>query len=364
MKILLLSDANSPHTIKWAKSLYNMGVEIAIWSFNVPKEGIYDDTPGILIRSGGTPQSHTSIWAKFKYVTALSSLKRFIKEFSPDIVHAHYATSYGLLGRLSKFKPFVISVWGADVYDFPSKGSFFKWMVQRNLNSADRVLSTSEDMKRITEKLTNKDIIVTPFGIDLNMFYRRSKARKSDRIVFGTIKTLEEKYGIRYMIKAYSIFRASFPDASSELLVVGGGSLEMELKTLANSLGIMEECRFLGSVPYSEVPLYHNELDIAIFPSILDSESFGVAAVEASASETPVIVSNVGGLPEVVEHGVTGIVVPPKDPYKLADAMAELYMSADKRSEMGKAGRNRVEKLYDLKMNVRQMIEIYNEVVK
>jgi len=81
---------------------------------------------------------------------------------------------------------------------------------------------------------------------------------------------------------------------------------------------------FTGKVPYNEVPKYQNMLTISV--SVSDSESFGVAILEASACEKPVVVSNVGGLTEVVEDGVTGIIVPPRNPEKTAEAIEKLLL--------------------------------------
>ena len=94
-----------------------------------------------------------------------------------------------------------------------------------------------------------------------------------------------------------------------------------------------------------------------------DSESFGVAAVEASACGKPVVASEVGGLPEVVEHGVTGFLVPPRDPVKTADAIERLILDRSLRDRMGLAGRLRVEKLFRWDNCVDQMISIYRDTL-
>ena len=101
---------------------------------------------------------------------------------------------------------------------------------------------------------------------------------------------------------------------------------------------------------------------ISVFPSM--NESFGVSVIEASACEKPVIVSNVGGLPEVVENGVTGIVVPPANTLELSKAIEKLILDKTLRIKMGKAGRDRVETMYNWENNVSEMIDIYKGIVK
>jgi glycosyltransferase involved in cell wall biosynthesis len=102
-------------------------------------------------------------------------------------------------------------------------------------------------------------------------------------------------------------------------------------------------------------------IDISVFTST--SDSFGVAAVEASSCGNPVVASNVGGLPEVVEHGVTGFIVPPRDPHKTADAIEKLVLDGSLRACMGSAGRQRVKKLFNWDDNVSQMMEIYDSTL-
>ncbi|MCD7873785.1 MAG: glycosyltransferase [Acidaminococcaceae bacterium] len=142
-----------------------------------------------------------------------------------------------------------------------------------------------------------------------------------------------------------------------KLLIVGEGSQKTYLKKLAEDLGIAEDSVFTGKIVHSLVPVYDNMLSISV--SVSNSESFGVAVIEASACEKPVVVSNVGGLPEAVEDGVTGLIVPPRNPEKTALAIEKLILDSSLRAEMGKAGRKRAFQLYNWHNNVQQMISIY-----
>lgn len=365
MKILLLSDCNSVHTIKWATSLAEKKLQVVVFSLGCLKVKDYELT-SVKIIAVGNKISRDGLKDKLQYLRALPKLKKTIEIEKPNIVHAHYATSYGLLGALSRFHPFVLSVWGSDVFDFPQKSKIHRLLVKYNLKKADKILSTSQVMAKETRLYTNKEIEVTPFGIDMEAFKPRevNKLFKAEDIVIGTIKTLEEKYGIRYLIDAFKVLVDKYPELPLKLLLVGGGSLENKIRDKIKNLGIENTVKLTGNVPFEEVVRYHNMIDIYVALSVLDSESFGVAIVEASACETPVVVSKVGGLPEVVEDGITGIVVPKENVEKAAEAIEKLLLNKTLREQMGKAGRERVKKFYNWKDNVIQMIDIYNKVLK
>ena len=366
MKLLLLSDPNSVHTIKWAKSLAKVDIYIVIFGLGDFTVNDYDNIDNILVKTfNQTVTRNEGSYSKLKYLKALSSIKQVIKEFKPDIVHAHYASSYGLLGALSGFHPFILSVWGSDVFTFPKKSLLHEFILKYNLSKADKILSTSHVMAKETQLYTKKEITVTPFGIDLEIFKPmdvKSLFNNTD-IVIGTVKTLEEKYGIEYLVRAFKILSDKYPELPLKLLIVGSGSLDVELKQLVQELGISSKTVFAGKVPFVEVPKYHNMLSVSVSVSVSNSESFGVAIIEASSCGKPVVVSNIGGLPEVVEDGVSGFVVEPRNPQQTADAIEKLILDDELRNRIGKNGRDRVKKLYDWNDNVNQMINIYKEII-
>jgi glycosyltransferase involved in cell wall biosynthesis len=181
-------------------------------------------------------------------------------------------------------------------------------------------------------------------------------------IVIGTIKVLDEVYGIDYLIKAFKILKDKYPGLPLKLLIVGKGLEAENLKKLSVDLGVDTDCVFTGFVNHSLVPAYHNMICISCFLS--NSESFGVAVLEASSCEKPVVVSNVGGLPEVVEEGVTGFIVPPRDEVAAAVAIEKLISDPELRETFGKNGREKVSRLYDWDKNLEEIIQIYNAVLK
>lgn len=366
MKLLLLSDPNSVHTIKWAKSLAQNNIDIIIFGLGDFTVKDYDGISNIKVKTlNETVSRDEGAFSKLKYLKAVPVVNQIIKEFKPDIVHSHYATSYSLLGAMSGFNPFIVSVWGSDVFSFPLKSPLHKMMLKYNLKKADRILSTSNIMAKETKLYTNKDIEVTPFGIDMEQFKPTSTKEEffnKDDIVIGTVKTLEDKYGIEYLIRAFKIVSDKYSNLPLKLLIVGGGSLEKNLKNLVKELNIEDKAIFTGRVPFSDVPKYHNMLSVSV--SVSNSESFGVAIIEASSCSKPVVVSNVGGLPEVVEDSVSGFVVPPRDPQKTAEAIEKLVLDKSLREQIGRNGRERVKRLYNWDDNVKQMIKIYEELTK
>jgi len=359
MRILLLSDVNSVHTRKWAVSLQEAGNEIALFGFTATHFP-WHESHGIQMLAPGSASLPTGA-GRISYLKNLPALQRAIRRFRPDILHAHYASSYGLVGALSGFHPFLISVWGSDVNAFPR--SFFpgKQVLRFNFRRADAITSTSRSMIPVIRLFTRKEIRIIPFGIDTALFspVKVNRPFPPDAWVIGIIKSLEPEYGIDRLIRVFHLLTKRLPARKLKLLIVGGGSLEGELRELAGSLGVDSDTLFAGRVPHEEVPYWMNVPDV--FVSLSRADSFGVAVLEAGACEKPVVVSDVGGLPEVVADGITGIVVPEDDPEAAVNALVRLAEDPSLVSRLGSGGRSRVMQRYNWTDNVKQMVGLYRE---
>ena len=353
--VLILGDAPKIHTIRWVNATAACNWKVHLLSVRPPREAL-DDRVTV----------HQAPWPPpWGYLANVPYVRRKVEELRPDLIHAHYASGYGTLAALADRHPLILSVWGSDVYDFPEKSPINAWLIRRALRKSDLVLSTSHAMAKQTHRYTDREIPVTPFGIDVEKF--RPKAVESlfgrTDIVIGTVKVLAEKYGIQYLIRAFALVKARHEDLPLKLLIVGGGPQEAFLKGLAAELGISAVTTFTGRVDHALVPDFHNMLSVSVSVSTLDSESFGVAILEASACAKPVVVSSVGGLPEVVEDGVTGIIVPPRDPERTAEAIEKLILDPSLRQRMGKAGRERVIQHYEWGHCVDLMMSHYDSVL-
>jgi L-malate glycosyltransferase len=366
-RILLLAEAQSNHTYKWAKALAKRDYCICVFSLNPCASELYSGMKYLEVVSckvsknlSNKPSNHI---LKIQYLKTVFLLRKIIKRFRPDIVHAHYATSYGLLGVLSGFQPLLISVWGSDIFDFPKKSFFHKKLLKYNLSKARLVLSASKALATETKKYTQSHIEIVPFGIDTEIFkpWKGFSLFEEQDIVIGTIKSLEKVYGIDYLVKAFSIVKNKYPDLSLKLLIVGSGTKENHLKALADQLNIMTSVVFTGRINFEDIPAYHNMMNIFVALSL--SESFGVSILEACACCRPVIVTDVGGLPEVVQNNITGIIVPSANETAAAHALERLISDSNLRSELGNNGRARVIANYNWSENLLQMVELYEKVL-
>lgn len=347
MKIAIISSCSSIHVKKIANALVEKGHEITIYTLPQTMKIVNDFSKEITIKKlpwGG----------KLGYYLNAIYLKKEFKRNKFDLYNSHYASGYGTLVRLTDCHPLALAVFGADVYDVPFKSLWHRKMVIKNLRNADVITSTSQVMADKVREYYHDDktIYVTPFGVDLKRF-QPQPVEKDGVFEFGIVKKIEPKYGIDILIKAYKQFRDNHQNTESRLVIYGRGSYEDEYKNLSQSLGIEKSVHFKGFISNELVPEAFSKMDVACFPSILDSESFGVAAVEAMACGTPVIVSDASGFTEVVENGTTGIIVPKRNQEALLDAMEKMFLlSKEERHAMGQQGIARVHRLYDFEDNM------------
>jgi glycosyltransferase involved in cell wall biosynthesis len=354
MKICVLGNNGSVHVQKWVQALsLQKGTQVHVITFD---EGTH--FPGV--------QYHFLkhyFNNKLDYFLNVIRVKRYCMEIKPEILHAHYATSYGFLGALSGVHPFVLTGWGADIFDSPDN-VVMRGLLKYSFGKADAITVLSKITKRELKKLSAKPVDLVPFGVEIRRFKNVPASEPQTILHIGAIRTLSEKYGIEFLIRAFGNLCKKYDHIHLDL--VGDGPLKASLVALVMNLGINTRVTFHGYInQHTEERRYMellNSFAIFVIPSIIDSETFGVAAVEASSCSIPVVASDVGGLPEVIEDQVTGILVPPKDVARLSKALDDLISSPEKRLSMGINGRKKVEQEYNWEENVNRMLAIYERV--
>lgn len=354
MKICYLGDNGSVHNQKWIKGLIGRpGFELHVITFN---RGLkYDGVNYHYLKN--------YFGNKVDYILNAPLVKKLVKEIQPDILHAQYATSYGYLGAQTNFHPFVITGWGADIFDSP-KNEWMKKALKYSFRKADSITVLSKITEVEIKKFTNKNIELIPFGVDINLFKPNDK--KNDGVIrIGTIRSLTTKYGIEFLIRAFAKVCETVQNV--ELDIIGDGELRNELEQLVQQFNLSDRVKFHGFVSQqADFEKYYSilsTLDVFAILSIMDSETFGVASVEASACGIPVIATRVGGLPEVVIDGKTGFIVPPKDVQETAAAIIKIITNPELSDRMKKEARQFVVENYNWEKSLDKMILLYRKLL-
>ncbi|PFG04427.1 glycosyltransferase [Bacillus sp. es.034] len=362
MKVLLLAPANNVHTKKWLDYYNSIGIEV----MNISLENHKDSTETIPWENVSRVYLNLKLNHKISYLFTVSRLKKIIRKWQPDLIHSHYASSYGLIGALTGFNPYILSVWGSDIYDFPNKNMMNRIILQYALKKADYICSTSPALELETKKYIdeNKPLSITPFGVDIDQFKPNPEEKVEGQFRIGIAKGMEPKYGIEYLLKGFKLFLEELgPERQYvRLQLAGDGPYFAKYRKMADDLEISGNVDFLGRIAHEDVPGFISSLQIFVISSLI--ESFGVSAVEAQACGVPVVATNVGGLPEVVLDGKTGYLIPSKDPQALAEKLLFLYKDSSEREKLGRNGREHVLHHYDWEENSKRMIDLYNKIVK
>lgn len=355
MTVAILASAASIHTIRWVNGLTEVGIRVMLLTQHEPIEA-----PDPRVRLIRLPYSGAT-----GYLRNVMRARAAIDEFQADVVHAHFAFGYAAMARLVGRRPLVVSVMGTDVDDVPHRNPMFKAIVRSNLMAADAITASSRHLLRQIRQLAGESpaVHICPYGVAGDRFVP-APVRPADRLVFGTVKMLEPVYGIDRLIRAYRRFLdLSGPDgiASSSLRIVGSGSQGGDLHRLADALGLREQVRFVPSVPHAQVPSELSEMDV--FMALSHREGFGVAIAEAGMMGLPAIGSDVGGIPEIIQDGISGFLVDGGDIEQVAERMRRYARDPELRRAHGSALREHVRSQYEWTDSLRQMEAVYRQVL-
>ena len=287
-------------------------------------------------------------------------LSKLLKKEKVKILHCHsyFANTFGRLCKIFGNVPFVI-------VHYHSTYSYFK---RKNL-IMDRILSLftvkilccSYAVKKWiieNEKINPEKIIVLYNGIEIGGIEEKDvkkilKIKENDRVV-GFIGRLEPIKNPEILLNLIKIIRNEIPEV--KLLIVGDGSLREKMERLIKPLGIERNVIFAGRV--ENVFPYIKIMDLVILPSKI--EGLGISLIEAMALEKPVVGTNVGGIPEVIEDGINGFVVEPDDLENLKKAVYFLLKNKEEAKKMGKEGQRIWEEKFSVESMVKKIEGIYD----
>jgi glycosyltransferase involved in cell wall biosynthesis len=291
----------------------------------------------------------------------LHQIRRFVRARQLDVLHAHnigpliYA---GVATRLipMRRRPRIVYSDHNQLFSMDAgRTQRARWY----LKLADQIIAVSQDLERtLTERLQAppEKVRVLYNGVDSNRFAGtdRSKLRRELRIgdgefVVGTAIRLSEVKGIDYLLDAVPAVLAKTP--ATRFVIAGDGPVRPALEEKARRLGLGDRVLFIGY--RSDVPDVVSAFDVYVLPSV--TEGLPLALLEALAVGNPIVCTRVGGCPEVVEDGVNGFLVPPRDSAALADGILRLHAAPDLRAAI----RARNLKKFSERFTLRAMVDAH-----
>lgn len=310
----------------------------------------------------------------FALAMAWSLVRSLRRMPRPQLLHAHWVIPQGLIatliGRMLGV-PVIVSLHGADAFAL-HRGplSFLKRFFLRRC--AAWTANTHATADAVIQGRIMPSPRIIPMGVDTGRFSSGSRDRLraglgSEELVILFVGRLVEKKGVDDLIQAYARLPGELRQ-KTHVWIVGRGQRENLLKKLSADLGVSDRIIFWGEIPNNLLPDYYAAADLFVGPSVEaafgDTEGQGVVFIEAFAAGVCVVATNVGGIPEVVNHGYSGVLVPPRNPAALAAAMQRLLVDPELRQALARNARVTARQRYDWSSVAGQFAGLYRETLE
>ncbi|MCK4353366.1 glycosyltransferase family 4 protein [candidate division WOR-3 bacterium] len=296
---------------------------------------------------------------------------KLCKKEKYDIIHVHWVFPhmlFGWIGRKICGAKVVSSFYGVELKWVKKKMPFLKPFLKWSVKSSDSVTALSSYTIKEINKIAKREVWYIPFGPAAKEW-----KDKTDRKLVSLQKNilfvgrLVERKGIKYLIEAFNIIcRHEFN--SCTLTIIGEGPEKKDLEKLAESRRLKDKVTFTGWVSENELRNYYQKCSLFVLPACIDSkgdtEGQGVVLVEAMSYKKPVIASNVGGIVDIVKDGETGLLVPEKDPEKLAKAIMRILDDREFAFKLGEEGYRFVKLRFGWDEIINKLLSVYSKVLE
>lgn len=291
-------------------------------------------------------------------------LLQFARKFGPDLVHNHFNWLGMTIGRVLGV-PCVETV--HNTYHFFTAAQ--KYAYAFLLLFVSRIIAVSKYVRDFTVDyfplISDAKVTVIHNGIDVTRFqvnHEREKTRRilgigSNDFVIGFIGRLEEQKGLVYLLKAAKELNTLF--SNLRFLIVGDGTLRKKLEERA-AVDVLDNVQFLGY--QRDTPKFYSAFDVFVLPSFF--EGLPVSVIEAFAAGCPVIGTRVGGVPEVIEHEVTGLLVEPGSSEQITDALRRLITQPELGEKLRARGRQHAQRQFSIEAMIGKTELVYSELLR
>lgn len=285
---------------------------------------------------------HRIAWPKTRFIGIVTFWVKIcltIRKVKPEIIHSQSLLIGVPAWAAKKFLkiPYVIWGQGSDIY-LPIR--FTRMTSKPILQNADAVLALTEDMKQKMREIYERKIYVVPNGVDLERFkISLGDKKEGDPKMIIFVGRLHPVKGVQYLIEAMAIIHRKMPNV--KLVLVGDGVERSRLEELAKRLDLNGCIQFAGQVPQERIPQVMHQADIFSLLSL--SEGFPVVLLEAMAAGLPIVATNVGGIPDIVEEEVNGYLVNVRSPEEISEKILFLLQNNEIWEEISATNREKAE---------------------
>lgn len=289
-------------------------------------------------------------------------IKKLLRKYNIQIIHSQSVipTIMGYLaakGNTNKKVKVILHERGIKHYKLVKRLNFIAdFIITNSKYEMEKLIKTGFPFKKLTF-IHNCYNLPFPENSEKDRGLLAEFHIQNNDFVVGGVGRLVPQKGFEYLLRAAKIVIEKIPN--TKFILVGGGELENKLKNLSRALRIDKNVILTG--PRRDMNRIYSIMDIFTLPSLW--EPFGNVSLEAMAFGKPVIATDVGGIPEVVEDGVTGILIPPKDSGKLAEVIIYLLKNPEIAKKMGEAGRKRVQKYFTPERVGDEVEKVYEHLV-
>jgi glycosyltransferase involved in cell wall biosynthesis len=354
LRLCFIADSRSLHTARWLRFFSERGHSVALVSSHPPQYGLQVDSYYALSTRSRAPAT--------RIVKNVLEVRKAIRDFKPDALHAHYINESGWLGALSGFHPFVLTAWGSDIYQAPFQSRLASVLSPWAVRRADYVTADSHDQVERLRAMgagIDSSVMVT-WGVDLAKFtgrtgsvWREKHGIDGRRFVVLSPREWIPNSNIEMIVRAFTLARQGRPAMLLALKVFRRGTsaeTQAKMAALIQSLGISDSTLVIDEEPEEILPEMYAAADVTV--SVCSSDGTPVSVLEAMASESAPIVSRLPSLGDWIEEGRSGFLAPPEDCELLARRMGQLADDAALRRSIGQSARMVIEAKGDREVNL------------
>jgi len=383
VKICYLADAKSVHTKRWLEYFARKGHQVHLISTSLPEMShlpkVSLHRPKAQLRVRATPLA-TLLLRIYRLANRIGAvrlliliiqIKKLLNRIKPDILHAHYVTTYGYWGALTTFHPFILTAWGSDVLFPPGNSRLSKWKIKFVLKMSDLITCDAEHLthRMIQLGADGKKIKLIYFGVDTGKFnpdkrdvnFKKAMGLGDGSLVVISLRSLSQIYDVESLIKAAPTVLREVPQ--TKFVIAGDGEQRKFLEDLARSLGVGDEVQFVGLIPSDELPRYLASADVYVSTSLSDA-GLAASTAEAMACQLPVVITEGADNRKWVKEGEGGFIVPQRDPTALAERITYLLKNETARSSFGAVNRKVMQERNEYSEQMEKMEHLYEELMK